>query len=209
MQYDGIIFDVDGTLWDSTGTVALAYNAAFEETGSTELRVTADSIRREFGKPMDVIGEDLLPRLPKEERLRVMERCMELEDEYLRRYPPSPYPGLEDTLQTLRGAHRLFIVSNCQCGYIELFLQLTILSDYFEDHLCWGDTGLLKAENIRLMAERHHLASPVYVGDIEADCTAAREAGTAFIWASYGFGNVRRPDHTIRSIRELPSLMHT
>lgn len=206
MQCDGIIFDVDGTLWDSTGTVALAYNAAFEETGSTDLRLNADSIRREFGKPMDEIGADLLPHLPAEEQHRVMERCMELEDAYLRRCPPSPYPGLEEALRRLQGSYRLFIVSNCQQGYIELFLQVTGLARYFEDHLCWGDTGLMKAGTIRLMAEKHQLHAPVYVGDIEADCTAAREAGAAFIWASYGFGTVSSPDYTIGSIRELPEL---
>lgn len=208
MHCDGIIFDVDGTLWDSTETVATAYNAAFAETGCADVRVTADSIRHEFGKPMDEIGRDLLPHLPAEDQTRIMTRCMEREDEYLRRYPPVPYPGLEETLDILRKNHPLFIVSNCQQGYIELFLETTGLSDRFADHLCWGDTGLLKADNIRLMAERHKLASPVYVGDIEADCTAARAAGTAFIWASYGFGTAAHPDAVIRSVRELPSLLN-
>ena len=206
MLCDGIIFDVDGTLWDSTGTVALAYNAAFERSGCPEVRVTAESIRREFGKPMDEIGRDLLPELPEADRNRVMGLCMELEEEYLRQYPPVPYSGLAGTLASLKEKRRLFIVSNCQQGYIELFLQLTGLHAYFEDHLCWGDTGLQKAGNIRLMAERHSLRHPVYVGDIEADCTAAREAGAGFIWASYGFGTVPSPDHIIRDVRELQDL---
>ncbi len=207
MECDGIIFDVDGTLWDSTETVARAYNAAFEETGCAGVHVTADSIRHEFGKPMDEIGRDLLPHLPADERTSVMTRCMELEDAFLRRYPPSPYAGLEETLDVLRRDWPLFIVSNCQQGYIELFLEMTGLTERFEDHLCWGDTGLMKADTIRLMAQRHHLAAPVYVGDIEADCTAARAAGCAFVWASYGFGTAAQPDAVIRTVRELPTLL--
>ena len=206
MLCDGILFDVDGTLWDSTATVARAYNAAFEESGCPDVHVTAESIRREFGKPMDVIGKDLLPLLSDEVRTHVMDRCMELEEEYLRMYPPVPYPGLAETLDVLIRQHPLFIVSNCQQGYIELFLQLTGLGPYFKGHLCWGDTGLQKADNIRLMADRHALRHPVYIGDIEADCTAARAAGAGFIWAAYGFGNVRYPDHIIRDVRELRDL---
>lgn len=207
IRCDGIIFDVDGTLWDSTETVARAYNAAFLETGTAGIHVTADSIRHEFGKPMDEIGRSLLPHLSADEQTRVMSRCMEVEDEYLRRFPPSPYPGLARTLDTLRQTYPLFIVSNCQKGYIELFLEETGLEDRFRDHLCWGDTGLMKADNIRRMAQLHGLSAPVYVGDIEADCTAARSAGAAFVWAAYGFGTAVRPDAVIHSIRELPGVL--
>ena len=41
-RYDGIIFDVDGTIWDSTPTVTEAWNRALSEAGYSE-RVTAMS----------------------------------------------------------------------------------------------------------------------------------------------------------------------
>ena len=43
MRADGIIFDVDGTLWDSTEIVAGAWNQAIIEEGITDVHLTAVS----------------------------------------------------------------------------------------------------------------------------------------------------------------------
>ena len=58
------------------------------------------------------------------------------------------YEGLEQMLRILSSHYPLFIVSNCEAGYIELFLECTGFSKYFRGHLCPGDTGNAKAENI-------------------------------------------------------------
>ena len=42
---DGIIFDVDGTLWDSTFTAATAWNEAIKEFGNVDVEVTADLLK--------------------------------------------------------------------------------------------------------------------------------------------------------------------
>ena len=50
---DGIIFDVDGTLWDSTEAVARSWNQAIEENTDFSLSLTADWLKSLFGKTMD------------------------------------------------------------------------------------------------------------------------------------------------------------
>ena len=57
MNIENIIFDVDGTLWDSTGEVAKAWNLAVKELGIECEEITSDTLKREFGKPMNVIAE--------------------------------------------------------------------------------------------------------------------------------------------------------
>ena len=52
---DGIIFDVDGTLWDSTEAVARSWNQAIEENTDFSLSLTADRLKSLFGKTMDEI----------------------------------------------------------------------------------------------------------------------------------------------------------
>jgi phosphoglycolate phosphatase len=149
----------------------------------------------------------------------LMEKWYLAEDDALEEHAPAAFTGLEETLKVLRDQnYPLYIVSNCQAGYIETFLAATSLEDYFEDHLCPGDTDLLKADNIRLIAEKHNLKKAVYIGDIQNDCNAAREAGKvlaaadpragiSFIWAAYGFGEVDAPDSVLMDIRELPELI--
>ena len=59
MYTDGIIFDVDGTLWDSTPIVAEAWTQAVLECGIKDRIVTAGELKQLFGKTMSVIAASL------------------------------------------------------------------------------------------------------------------------------------------------------
>ncbi len=85
------------------------------------------------------------------------------------------YDKLEDTLKVLSKKYKLFIVSNCQDGYIETFMKFYNLDKYFVDFECPGRTNLSKAENIKIVIERNNLKHPVYVGDTQMDCDAAKK----------------------------------
>ncbi len=84
----------------------------------------------------------------------------------------------------------LFVVSNCQDGYIQAFFAGTGLGKYFTGFECAGRTGRPKGENIALVVKQYGLKRPVYVGDTMLDCVSAREAGVPFVHAAYGFGKV-------------------
>ena len=56
MYTDGIIFDVDGTLCDSTPIVAEAWTQAVLECGIKDRIVTAGELKQLFGKTMSVIA---------------------------------------------------------------------------------------------------------------------------------------------------------
>ena len=80
---DGIIFDVDGTLWDSTEAVARSWNQAIEENTDFSLSLTADWLKSLFGKTMDEITLALFPSCPKEERDRIGYLCFNYENRLL------------------------------------------------------------------------------------------------------------------------------
>ncbi len=209
MKFENIIFDVDGTLWDTTKTVADSWNYAVETLGYPPAGITGEQLKNEFGKTMDVIAGDLFPHLPLPERDVLMEACFHYGDEFLERLDILPlYPNIRETIAALSGTHRLFIVSNCQRGYIELFLRKTGLEKYITDIECFGNTKKTKGENIRLVMDRNIPGSACYVGDTAGDQKAAAWAGIPFIFASYGFGQVDEKDcfASISSIRELPDL---
>ena len=143
---------------------------------------------------------------PKERQLELIEACCAKEHEALLATPAPVYPGLVDALSILSRHYPLYIVSNCQAGYIEVFLEATGLGHYFKGHLCPGDTGKAKADNIRTIIEQNHLQHAVYVGDTDGDYKATREAGIPFVHAAYGFGQTENPDYTITSPMDLVTL---
>lgn len=203
---DGIIFDVDGTLWDSTEVVAVAYNRILLGNTDRSAPVTPDELKQLFGKPMDVIFAALAPSLPYEEQCRLAELCFEQEHVELEKTPGTVYPHLEETLAALSRSYPLFIVSNCQDGYIELFFRKTGLGRYFKGHLCFGQTKTSKGQTILRLMRENNLHAPVYVGDTQGDADACREAQIPFVFAAYGFGSAVHADYRIESLRDLQTL---
>lgn len=199
-----IIFDVDGTLWDTTDVVAKAWNKAVEKTKVNREAITGDLLKKEFGKPMNVIADDLFPELDEETKQEIMRVCCEYEHGFLEAACTEEmlYEGVRETFAALAKRCRICIVSNCQCGYIELFLQKTGLEDCVTDIECYGNTLKSKGENIKAVVLRNHLEDPVYVGDTAGDYEASVEAGVPFILAAYGFGDAADVP-AIGSIKEL------
>ncbi|MBO6136990.1 MAG: HAD family hydrolase [Lachnospiraceae bacterium] len=208
MRTDGIIFDIDGTIWDSTGIVADAWNEAAESTGYTDRRVSSEDLKGLFGKQMEEIVLALFPEVSDKERSRLLVVCRDKEQEYLQNDPCDgiAYPGICSTIESLSRDIPVFIVSNCQSGYIELVCEKLLLGEYIKDSECYGDTQKGKAENLKLLCRRNGLKAPVYVGDTEGDRQACEEAGVPFIFASYGFGAPVKYDAKISSPEELLTL---
>lgn len=200
---DGIIFDVDGTLWNSTEIVAEAWTAYLREKEKMNITITSERLMSLFGQLLPDIAKALFPDFSEEEQLRIIDACCQAEHEALLRQCAPLYEDLEETLAALSKKYPLFIVSNCQAGYIEVFLKATGFGKYFTDHLCPGDTGMAKGANIRQIVKVHSLKAPVYVGDTMGDFTACEEAAVPFIFASYGFGQVEHPYAVIQKPADL------
>ncbi len=189
MNFDSIILDVDGTIWNTTGIVAKAWNKVIDKTFPTVSHVTADILKGQFGKTMDVIADNLFPNLNKDEKTILMDNCCKEEQRALIENNENiTYKGVIETIQRLSERVPLFIVSNCQKGYIELVIKKNKIESFIKDFECFGNTGFTKDKNISLIAERNGLKKPVYVGDTQGDYDACIKAGVPFIWAAYGFG---------------------
>lgn len=66
---DSIIFDIDGTIWNSTDVVAMAWNKALEKE-NLDVRVTADQLKGLFGRLLPDIAKAILPEQTEAEQLR-------------------------------------------------------------------------------------------------------------------------------------------
>ena len=203
-----VMFDLDGTLWDSAQSVAESWNEVFAKRDASLPMLTAEDVHRVMGMTMKEIAEKLQPEMDPAWRDKVFDECCRHEVDYLYDHPGVLYPGLRETLEKLRdGGYTTAIVSNCQRGYVEAFLHGSGLGSLFADYEEWERTGLPKGENIRLVMERNGFSRAVYIGDTRKDEEAARLAGIPFIHAAYGFGTAEAPDGVIVNIAELPALL--
>ena len=176
----GIIFDMDGTLWDSADGVAKSWTQVIQNEYKKDMAVTEQDIKRVMGKTMDVIGDIFFPELTLAEQKSLVGKCGDWENEYLRRNGGKLYPELENTLKKLKEQYHLYIVSNCQSGYIEAFLDYYNFGQYFEDIECYGNNEKSKGDNIRLVMERNGLEQTIYVGDIQGDYDATMRGRPSF-----------------------------
>ena len=156
---------------------------------------------------MDKIADMLFGTLPKEERMLLLDKCCENENKYLLIHGGVLYPDLEATFKRLKKVYHLYIVSNCQSGYIETFLEHYDFGKYFDDIECYGNNLKNKGDNIALIAERNALDKAWYVGDIQGDYDATMQAGLDFIHSAYGFGTINTEVPELEKFSDLPELM--
>lgn len=203
----GIIFDMDGTLWDSAAGVAESWNEAMQQVGYDRKPLTAQDIQSVMGKTMEDIADILFPDLDKTEQEKFLNLCYKLENDYLRKHGGLLYSNIRETMERLKEKYHLYIVSNCQSGYIEAFLDYYQFHDLIEDIACYGDNNEPKGVNIALLYERNGLDDAVYVGDIQGDYDASVKAGVRFIHAAYGFGTIKEQVPKIHKFEELVTVV--
>lgn len=201
-----LLFDLDGTLWDSAPAVADAWNEVFQREAPGLPLLTVDDIHGVMGMTMKEIGQTLYADRSFPRRDEIFDICCTYEVEYLHSHCGTLYPDFRTVMEALRAqGYELAVVSNCQLGYIDAFLASSGAADLFIDYEEWERTGLTKGENIRLVMERNHYSKGIYIGDTKKDREAALQAGIPFIHAAYGFGEVESSDGIIRSLAELPA----
>ncbi len=184
-----VIFDLDGTLWDATHQILPAWNRSMAKH-NTGLVMNHDHMCSCMGKTTVEIAEMLLPHIPTDAGADIVDDCCREEIADLLQTGGTLYPELRETLLKLKEKYHLFIVSNCQDGYIQAFLTYHKFWDLIEDFECIGVTGKCKGDNIHLVMERNGIDKALYVGDTLSDYKATLIAGVPFVHANYGFGKV-------------------
>lgn len=204
---DSIIFDLDGTIWDPIDTVLIAWNSCIKEHSYIKRELTRPDFEGIMGLQIHDISKKLFPYLSEDVSLKIITNCCHTEHAYLREQGGYLYPNVEEVLNILSKKYKLYIVSNCQDGYIESFYEFHNLNKYFLDYENPGRTGLSKGENINIIIERNNLSNSIYVGDTEGDLIAARHARIPFVYAKYGFGQVGEYDKVIEKFDELLKIL--
>lgn len=203
MSKNGILFDLDGTLWDSCVAIMPSWQRVMEAHNIKRPPITQEEMNSYMGKTVEQIAPLMLPEVSLEEAINIMkEGCVE-ELEELRQNGAALYEGIIETLKELSKDFNLFVVSNCEDGYIQAFIEHYELQGVIKDFECAGRTGKCKGDNISLVIERNGITNAFYVGDTILDFEAAQKAAIPFVLANYGFGEVKNPDYIIEAPKDL------
>ena len=215
-----VIFDYDGTLFDTRPAIVHCIQRAFAACGRPvpTLEAVAGTVRT--GLPLQesffVLDKNL-----RAERTALSEIIKTYRRIYLDEGAPltKPFVGVRDALQDIhaRGT-KCVVASNKGIAAIRQSLDQSQLSSFVD--LVFGDEPGLPKKPDPAIVVNHILPryaplrreQMLVVGDTEIDILLAKRTGIACCWVSYGYGDTERcralkPEHEISSIEELPALI--
>jgi phosphoglycolate phosphatase len=209
-----VVFDLDGTLIDSSRDLASALNATLRRVAPGAPALSLTEVRRMIGDGARVLVERGLARAglerPPED---VLPAFME---EYERRLLDTTflYPGVEETLAALE-ARALAVLTNKPGDMSRRILAGLGVAARFARVYGGDDLPAKKPDPVgvlRLLAETSTTApEAVLVGDSSVDVRTGRAAGVRTIGVTYGLNpeSLRDwpPDATLSDLRELPALL--
>ena len=187
-KHDSLIFDLDGTLWDSTKACAEGWTQGVRQVNPASRAFSPEDLASIMGLTFDKAVEKLMPHSKEEERQKLGALCYQKEMEQIEKMGAALYEGVVDGIESLSQVYPLFIVSNCLEDYLTLFYQMSGLERFFKDAECFGRTGQPKGHNIQAVMKRNQLKNPAYIGDTSGDQRAAIFAGATYYHVNYGFG---------------------
>ena len=191
---DAVFIDLDGTLIDTAPDLGGALNRTLDELGHAP--VSDDLVRMWIGRGAAVLVQHALqettgiaPDLHQHDA--ALARFLELYAANLCGRSEI-YPGVETVLTQLSAAgFRLACVTNKRQAMTVPLLEQIGLMPYFDVVICGDSQNSMKPEPGPLLHACKRLGiGPqhcVLVGDSDNDILAARAAGIAVIWATYGY----------------------
>ena len=192
---DAVVFDLDGTLWDTSASCAVAWNRVLGRHRIPFRSITEHDVRGVTGKPHEECIREVFAGLDEAHIQTLAAETQLADNRVVAELGGELFAGVDAGLRQLCARYPLFIVSNCQAGYVETFFHWSRLGGCFRDFECWGNTGLSKTENLRVAIDRNSLRHAVFVGDTPGDQAAAHGCGVPFLHAAYGFGHCTDADH--------------
>ncbi len=185
----GLVFDLDGTLLETTVVTLPVVAEAAQRLGLPELDEA--EIRRVIGLPVGSVGAALLPPALRHRAAALEALVGELEEQAYRRGEGRLYPEVAATLTKLdRHGVKLALFSNGAPDYLAAVDDAFGLRRWLDPYRCVGErAGLTKPVLLREVLAARGL-SPVetfVVGDRCHDAEAAEEVGAGYLGAGWGY----------------------
>jgi pyrophosphatase PpaX len=202
---DAVLFDVDGTLLDTTEFIYGGFDHTLVAHGHA--RAERAGYARVMGKPLEECYAELAPGCDPA-LLVETHRTWQAGNLHL----SIPYPGAAAILATLREAGlRLAAITSRSRRTSVHTLEQAGLAGYLDLILSFEDVSAIKPDPAPLLLALDRLGVPpaaaLMVGDTDADILAGRAAGVRTVGVTYGFHGAdilaHTPDVTIDTLGDL------
>ncbi|MBD5497017.1 MAG: HAD-IA family hydrolase [Lachnospiraceae bacterium] len=203
-----IIFDLDGTLLDTSAGIFHSVRYAEKELGLTpipeaDLKKFVGPPPKEMYREIYGLNEQKALAAAKKHREYGASRAV---------YEAKVYDGMEEVLCRLRQeGFKLGVATLKKQSIAEAVLKNFSLYAYFDQIVGMDeDESYTKCMTIQKAMKNMSAQKAVIVGDSLYDFMGAQEAGTAFIGVLYGFGFKEGESYPFKSISmpaELPALL--
>lgn len=208
-----LLFDLDGTLVDTTNLILSCYRASINKL--VDNPPSDEEILQGFGTPLSQQLYRLFPTLrdrPDEIITLWRQTQDELHDRLIK-----PFPGTAEVLRELRRrGYPLGVVTSKERVAAERDLAMYGLKELADVIVCWDDTSNHKPHPEPILRGLELMAAPaaeaLYVGDSLHDMKAGREAGAkvaAALWGPFAKESLLafKPDFLLKSIRDLLDML--
>lgn len=205
-----IIFDLDGTLVDTSRDIANALNHALKSHGMNSL--TLEETKRLVGEGITRLVEKIIGENKVGEREDIIKKFLAYYEEHLVDFSYS-YPNVKETLQKLKG-YRKAVISNKRENLSKRVLEKLDLLRYF-DMVVGSDTTPERKPSpvpVLYVLEHFHFQpdEAVIVGDSNFDIEAGKNAGVKTVAVTYGYREKEyliNADYLIDNIKVFPAIL--
>ena len=202
------LFDLDGTLIDSSPEIIKTYNTVFKKNNIKPIREVSEDI---IGPTLKDTISNLIPSKHLSNIDKIIKDFIGLYDNKFCT-ESSLYDGVYETLDKLSKKNRLILITNKRFIPTEKILYSNEIINFFEKYFSVdikSQYSFNKSSLIKNVLEEMKLdpKKTVYVGDTKEDFKASMDNNIDFIFAEYGYGKSEKNFlNKISDICELNSL---
>jgi phosphoglycolate phosphatase len=212
MSFDFLIFDLDGTLIDSHGDIALSVNAVRKEYGFKCLQTS--EVRSYLGSGVNALMDKSVPEKEEEAKFHIVERFEFYYKQHLTDTTVM-FAGIRGMLEALKNKKKAILSNKLEDFSLEIVKRLGI-SDYFVK-IWGGDTVGVKKPDPKpvlnlIKLTNSDISKTVMIGDSPNDFLAAKAAGIQSIAVVYGYSGIDQirqcnPDFIVETPEDIVSIV--
>ena len=199
MLYPNVIFDLDGTLIDSSDSIVASFRTVFSEFGLRPVKPFTSDL---FGPPLMEMLQ-LLTGTQDEAVLRPLEKAFKAHYDSKGYKDTRVYHGIDKLLLGLKHSGiKMHIATNKRINPTKKILNLLEWNNFFEGIYAldsFSPPAKSKAELLEKIIVKHKFKHNkiVYIGDRKEDKFSSESHGIPFIRANWGYDPVSVPDHKV------------